>query len=117
MVGELILRCLHARTNAHELHLLSPTYAKHIALNEFYESITDPVDSIAEMMQDEKDIDFPTLRYTYIDDPVKLIKGLRDWVKENRYDAASPDETEVQNVIDEIVALCRTTLYKLRKLR
>lgn len=117
MIGELILRCFHARTNAHELHLLSPSLSKHLGLNEFYEGLIDPIDRIAEMVQDEQDITFPKLSYVRKDDPVTLVKELRDWVRENRYDCCPAEETEVQNVIDEIVALCRTTLYKLRKLK
>ena len=118
MVGELILRCLHARTNAHELHLLSPTYAKHIALNEFYESITDPVDSIAETYQGIHGVieSYPP-RYTPVDDPVALINGLATWVEDNRYECCDAEETCLQNIIDEIIALCRASAYKLKVLK
>ena len=39
MIGELIVRCFHARTNAHILHLQTRSYATHVALNEFYDEI------------------------------------------------------------------------------
>lgn len=117
MIGELVMRLFHARTNAHVLHLGTTSYAKHKALNEFYDGITDFADSIAEMVQDEKLLVMPSVRYAPVDDPVKLVAGLRDWLRENRYDAVSPEETEVQNVIDEAIGLCRSTLYKLKFLK
>ena len=39
MIGELIIKLLHARTNAHILHLGTTSYAKHKALNDFYDEI------------------------------------------------------------------------------
>lgn len=117
MVGELIMRCLHGRTNAHVLHLKTPSYAKHKALNEFYDDVIPLVDSIAEMVQDDADIDSFPARYTPVDDPIALVRSLRDWLRDHRYECCDPDETEVQNVIDEVIGLCRTTLYKLRKLK
>lgn len=42
-IGELILRCFHARTNAHVLHLTTRSFAAHKALNEFYDGVVDHV--------------------------------------------------------------------------
>ena len=39
LLGELILHCFHARTNAHVLHLTTKSYAVHVALNGFYDEI------------------------------------------------------------------------------
>lgn len=117
MIGELIMRCLHGRTNAHVLHLKSPSYARHVALNEFYDAVIPLADSIAEMMQDDKDIDNFPARYTPVEDPLQLVRSLRDWLRDNRYDCCPAEDTEVQNVIDEVIGLCRTTIYKLRKLK
>ena len=43
MIGELIIKLLHARTNAHLLHLGTTSFAKHKALNDFYDEIVDLV--------------------------------------------------------------------------
>ena len=49
MVGEFILLCFHARTNAHVLHLETRSYAAHKALNEFYDEIVDLADCLNAM--------------------------------------------------------------------
>ena len=51
MIGELIIKLLHARTNAHILHLGTTSFAKHKALNDFYDEIVDLVDTLAEAYQ------------------------------------------------------------------
>lgn len=119
MIGELILRMFHARTNAHVLHLQSRSYAQHKALNEFYDGIVDLADSIAEGYQGEHGlIDFTTKsRYAQEADPVKMISSLQEWVEQNRYEAVEAEDTYIQNVIDEVVMLCSSTLYKLKFLK
>jgi DNA-binding ferritin-like protein len=53
MIAELVMRLFHARTAAHVMHLQTTSYAKHKALNEFYDAIVDFADSIAEGYQGE----------------------------------------------------------------
>lgn len=123
MFAELIVRAFHARTLAHLLHLTSPTYARHIALNEFYDGIVELADSLCEAWQgrEKKLISagaaLSKCRCTMSDDPVKMITEFRDWVDENRYDAVPAEMTHLHNMIDEIVSLCDSTLYKLTFLR
>ena len=118
MIGELILRCFHARTNAHIIHLGVRSYAKHVALNEFYDGLIPLVDSVSEGYQGEHGlIDFTTkVRYTHEADATKLVQGLKEWIETNRYDAIEAEDTFLHNEIDSIVMLCATTLYKLKHL-
>ena len=118
MIGELIMRCFHARTNAHVLHLKTRSYAAHKALNEFYDGIVDLTDSIAEGYIGEHGLidNFPP-RYTPVDDPIKLISDLKEWIEQHRYEAVEAEDTYIQNVIDEVVMLCSSTIYKLRILK
>ena len=46
MIGEFIILCFHARTNAHVLHLQTRSYAAHKALNEFYDEIVELADRL-----------------------------------------------------------------------
>ena len=118
MMGELIMKLLHARTNAHVLHLKATSYAKHVALNEFYDGIIPLVDSLAETYQGAHGlIDRYPPRYTPVDDPVELVSQLGAWVEDNRYECCDADETCLQNTIDEILALCHSTTYKLKVLK
>lgn len=114
--GEMIMRCFHARTAAHVIHLKTRSYAAHKALQEFYDGIVPLVDSLAEAYQGEYGLieNYPA-KYTPYDDPLKMLDDLVDWIDENREDVC--DETYCQNIIDEIVALVRASQYKLRFLK
>lgn len=118
MIGQFIARCLHARTGAHILHLKTRSYAAHKALNEFYEDIVGLVDSVAEAYQGRYGlIEDISARYTQVDDPIKLVSELRTWVEENRYECCPAEDTSLQNLIDELVALCDSSIYKLKFLK
>lgn len=119
MIAELIYRIFHARTNAHILHLGTRSYAQHIALNEFYEGIVGFADQIAEAYQGEHGlIDFSSKStYRSQSDALKLVEELKEWIEENRYEAIEAEDTYLHNVVDEIVELCSSTIYKLRFLK
>ena len=118
MVGELIMKLLHARTAAHVLHLRSRSYSAHMALGDFYEEVVDFADSIAEAWQGDYGLieDFPA-RYTPYTDPLKLLEDLGTWVEEHRAECGGASDTHIQSIIDEVVALIRRTQYKLRFLK
>lgn len=114
--GEFVMRCFHARTAAHVLHLKSRSYAQHVALKEFYEGIIPLVDSLVESYQGEYGlIDNYPAKYTPYDNPLSMLDELVTWTEKNRDDVC--DESYCQNIIDEIVALIRSTQYKLRFLK
>jgi DNA-binding ferritin-like protein len=118
VIGQLIVRCFHARTAAHVLHLTTRSYATHKALNEFYDDIVPLVDALAESYTGLNGL-ITDLHAPYIkpSDPVQLIADLADWIDDNRYKCCDKSETMIQNIIDEILALCAATLYKLRILK
>lgn len=114
--GEFIMRCFEARTTAHVLHLKTSSYAQHKALQKFYENLIDLVDSFAEAYQGEYGLidKYPRVEMKY-DDPLKLIADFIKWIEENRDDIC--DDTYCQNIIDEVVALARSSQYKLKFLK
>lgn len=113
---ELVMRCFHARTNAHVLHLQTKSYAEHKALNEFYDEIIPLTDSFAEAYQGEYGlIPFKPMPYKQADAALPMLEELRTWIDENRDDVS--DDTYLQNIIDEIMALIRSTEYKLKFLK
>lgn len=114
--GELIMWCFHARTTAHVLHLRTRSYAAHKALNDFYDGIVGLADSYAEGYQGKYGLieEYPK-KYTFYDDPIKLVSDLCEWIEKNRKELG--DSSYLQNIVDEIVALCEETRYKLRFLR
>lgn len=118
MIAELIMKLFHARTNAHVLHLTTTSYAKHIALEKFYDGIVGLADQLAECYMGEHGvIDFTNTRYTAQTDAVALISDLKEWIEKNRYDAVEAEDTFLHNIIDEIVALCSGTLFLLQRLK
>lgn len=117
MIGEFIMRCLHVRTNAHVLHLKTRSYATHVALGEFYDGLVDCVDRYAEAYQGYFGlIENISGAYHPVDDPLKMISGLCEFVDYNR-EELSADEPMLQAILDDICELCSTTTYKLKFLK
>lgn len=116
--GELVIRCFHARTASHVLHLKTRSYAAHKALNEFYDEIVGLADTFAETYQGAYGLitDYPP-HYTPYADALEMLDELNEWVTKNRYVCCKKDDTCTQNIIDEIIALIRSTQYKLTFLK
>jgi hypothetical protein len=113
--AQFVMKCFHARTNAHVLHLQTDSYAEHMALEAFYTELVPLTDRFAEAYQGSYGVisDYPS-GFEFADDPLDLVDEFEDWVSENRKDVCKAEDTHLQNIIDEIVALARSTRYKLR---
>ena len=117
MIGEFLLICFHARTNAHVLHLQTRSYAVHKALNEFYDEIVDLADSFAEAYIGSYGlIEFPDVPYEPHTDALKLLDEM-DEVAESAREALTKGDTHLPSILDEITALVASTRYKLRFLK
>jgi hypothetical protein len=57
---------------------------------------------------------FPSV-YHQPKDPIRYMESLQSFVKEARQDL--PQDSELQNIIDEIADLINTTTYKLKFLK
>jgi len=115
MVASMVALCFDARTKAHMAHLQTTSYAQHIALNEFYDSIVDLTDAFAESYQGRYGIirQYPSISIQS-KDGIGIVKELRKWIDENRKSCG--DLSELQNDIDAIVSQCDSTIYKLTNL-
>ena len=114
-LGEFILTLLHAVTNVHILHFQANTTAEHLALGEFYEDLGDLIDAVVEAAQgrQEKKIEYPVQYYAPAPTGLEELKMLRDYVDEQRHHPDIPQETEIQNLIDEVASHIDSTLNKL----
>lgn len=110
----LVSNCFHARTLAHISHLQTTSYAQHVALNSFYSGIVDLTDAFAESFQGRYGIIGSYPAPSISGGGVELVKNLRIWIDQNRAECGS--QSELQNDIDSIVALCNSTIYKLTNL-
>ena len=94
------------------------SYAAHIALGDYYDSIGDLADGLVESFQGRYGIvrGFkPFSAFKEDNNPVPYFEALRKYVEVNRYNFTQ--DTYIQNQIDEVTALIETTLYKLKNLR
>ena len=116
-VGQFILTLLHAATNTHLLHLKSTSYSEHKALRTFYDKLPDLVDRVAEGIQGiaEELIDYPVDYYPPMDNALDELRSLKDFVKDER--ELLPQDSEIQNAVDEIADLIDSTIYKLKFLK
>ena len=111
-VGMLFL----ARDVTHSVHLNTRSYAKHKALGGFYDKVVDLADSFAEAYQGRHGLIGP-ITLMSAKKTSNVVEFLQDQLAEieaNRYKFCDKDETSIQNIIDEVVALYLSTLYKLR---
>jgi hypothetical protein len=104
------------RDVAHSVHLNTRSYAKHVALQDFYEGVIDLADSFAEAYQGKYGliggINLQTAKKT--SNIVEFLQDQLDEIEANRYKVVEKECTALQNIIDEIVGLYLSTLYKLR---
>jgi hypothetical protein len=107
---------LHSATNTHFFHWSTDSYAKHIALAEYYDGIVELTDTFAESYMGKygKLTSF-TSAYHQPKDPIRYLESLQKFVEEARQDL--PQDSELQNIIDEIADLINTTTYKLKFLK
>lgn len=111
-VGTLFL----ARDVAHSVHLNTRSFAKHSALNEFYDNIVDLADKFAEAYQGRHGLIGP-ITLMSAKKTGNIIEFLEDSlaeVEKMRYECCKKDDTPIQNIIDEIVGQYLSTLYKLK---
>jgi len=107
---------LHSATNTHFFHWNTDSFSKHMALGEYYEEIVELVDDLVESYMGcyEQLKTFPSV-YHQPKEAVKYLESLKNFVDDARKDL--PQETQIQNIIDEIAQLIDSTLYKLRFLK
>lgn len=105
---------LHAVTNVHILHWQTKSYAEHQALGAFYDELGDLVDGLAEKIMGKYDItfEFKNNYYTPAASGKAELEALKDYVAEERKEI--PQDSEIQNVCDDIAALIDQTLFLLR---
>jgi DNA-binding ferritin-like protein len=111
-VGMLFL----ARDVTHSVHLNTRSYAKHKALQKFYEEIVDLADSFAEAYQGRYGL-IGGISLQSHKNSANVIDFLENQLKEIediRYDVVEKKDTALQQLIDNIVELYLTTLYKLK---
>jgi len=111
-VGTLFL----ARDAAHSVRLNTRSFAKHSALNSFYDEIVELADKFAEAYQGRHGLIGP-ISLMSAKKTTNIVEFLEDSladIEKMRYEVVEKTDTPLQNIIDEIVGLYLSTLYKLK---
>jgi hypothetical protein len=105
-----------ARDVTHSVHLNTRSYSKHKALQKFYENIIDRVDTFAEAYQGRCGLIGPIalMSAKKTENVVAFLEDQLAELEAMRYDVCDKTDAPLQNLIDGIIELYLTTLYKLR---
>ena len=114
--GEMVSMVLLGRDLAHRAHWKTTSYAEHMALGAFYEGILVPLDAFVEQYQGQfnQRLEVPLGDNDFEGDISEILDQQLMWIEKNRQEICPKSETALNNVLDEIVALYQSTLYKLR---
>jgi hypothetical protein len=117
MIDELVSRTFAMRDAAHREHFRTTSYARHMALGEFYEALPAAIDDLVECYQGMFDIvgDFDVALPTGKYDIEMQMQDDIDWLQATRDDVCQEDPS-LLNLLDVIVNLYQRTLFKLKRL-
>jgi hypothetical protein len=119
VVGTFVSTLLHSATLTHLMHFKSKSYSEHVVLGAYYDEIPELVDGLVESIQGayETIIDpYPAMFGNgNNDDPLAYMISLRNYVRD--YRQQMPQDSEIQNEIDNVANLLNATVYKLKFLK
>ena len=120
IVGQFISTLFASRTQAHIFHLQTPSFAAHKALNDYYDEIVGITDGLVESYQGKYGIitgygNIALQEYQSCEAIIMFFETLCMYVEKSREMICQ--DSYIQNQIDEIVALIKSTIYKLRFLK
>lgn len=105
-----------SRNVAHSVHLNTRSFSKHMALNTFYDEVIDRADAFAEAYQGRHGligpIAIPATKKT--SNIIEFLQDQLNEIEKGRYEVCDKTDSSLQQLIDNIVELYLTTLYKLR---
>jgi hypothetical protein len=120
IIGQFISTLFSSRTQAHVFHLQTDSFAAHKALNDYYDEIVGITDGIVESYQGKYGIisgygNIALQEFQNCEGVILYFETLCMYVEKSRQ--MLPQDTYIQNQIDEVVALINSTIYKLRFLK
>jgi hypothetical protein len=114
MVKRFVTFLFEVRQTVHVIHLGTKSYAEHVALNGYYDSLLDLIDEFVETYQGQHGlVDLNKSLNVSEKNPIACLKNVIDESSKIRQFV----DTHLQNIIDEIVALSYRTKYKLEYLK
>lgn len=120
MIEQLISEVFYARNVTHWQHWRAKgdgSFAKHVALGEFYDGVIDALDPLVEAYQGAFELvgTVPTPESTDIE-PLDLLEKQAAWIEENHEEICNGNRA-IANLIDSLTGVYLSAIYKLRNLR
>ena len=111
---EFVLGLFHAVTNTHILHLQTRSFSVHSALGTYYINLGELVDTFAESYQGKYGIidGYKAEYFLPSSSALEYLIQISDFITQTRINL--PQDSELQNLVDEIQSQTDSTIYKLR---
>jgi len=117
IISDYAMCLLHGVTAAHVHHWNTSSYAEHQALGAFYDKLSDLTDSFVEAVLTEKGKIISSEKALFLgENGLELVKHIYTETYKYRYAPGFTQVSEVQNIVDEIAALCRHTEFLINRL-
>lgn len=118
IIGEFAMCMLNGVTAGHIHHLTTDSYAQHVALGDFYDGLDDLTDKFIEAYQGKySKIIFAERALFLGENGLELVLYVGKEIAKYRQMPGFPQDSELQNIVDELADLVASTLYKLRFLK
>lgn len=116
-IKSFVAKLFETRQVAHNAHLSTKSYAQHKALNSYYDEILELSDTFIETFQGQYGIisGYEEMQIKKENDIVAYFEDAVEKFKETRSELDK--DPHLQNIIDEMVGLVYSTLYKLKNLK
>ena len=118
VMGEFAMCLLNGVTAGHIHHLGTDSYSQHMALGDFYVELDKRADKFIEAYQGKKSkIIFAEKALFLGENGLELVQYICDQIESYRKMPGFPQESELQNIVDELLDLADSTKYKLKFLK
>jgi hypothetical protein len=118
VMGEFAMCLLNGVTAGHIHHLSTDSYSQHMALGDFYVELDKRADKFIEAYQGKKSkIIFAEKALFLGENGLELVEYICDQIESYRKMPGFPQESELQNIVDELLDLTDSTKYKLKFLK
>jgi hypothetical protein len=118
VMGEFAMCLLNGVTAGHIHHLDTDSYSQHMALGNFYVELDKRADKFIEAYQGKKSkIIFAEKALFLGENGLELVEYICDQIESYRKMPGFPQESELQNIVDELLDLTDSTKYKLKFLK
>ena len=113
-IEDLVARAFAIRDAAHLAHWATDSFAKHMTLGEFYDSVIEKIDGIVEAYQGWYDLLKPVKQFILPEGDITVQIGEEAaWVSKYR-DELGKGNPMLENLLDDYTQLFSSTYYKLR---